>query len=156
MNLARFLAEERVDLALERHFDDEHPVTHEGLVERMVDLLETSDDVVNATKLRNDLVLRERRAPSLPGCGVALPHVRTLQARRTIMAVGVSGRGLALQAPDELPVRLAIAFVAPPYDDRSYHAVYRLLGERLQSPDWVERIVGAESRGVVLRLLAGP
>ena len=75
MNLGRYLSEDRVDLDLDHGFDDEHPVTHEGVVLRMAELLEGSPDIVNPSKLRTDLVNRERRAPSLPGHGVySLPH----------------------------------------------------------------------------------
>jgi mannitol/fructose-specific phosphotransferase system IIA component (Ntr-type) len=154
VNLARYLTEERIDLALGEHFDEERPATHERLVERMAALLVTSPDIVNATKLGNDLVNRERRAPSLPGHGVALPHVRTLQARRLVMAVGICRVGLALPTPDEEPVRLVIALVGPPYDDKAYLGVYRTLGERLQQPEWTHSILSADLPGEVLRAMA--
>jgi hypothetical protein len=131
VNLARYLTEERIDMALGEHFDEKLPATHERLVERMAALLVTSPDIVNATKLGNDLVNRERRAPSLPGHGVALPHVRTLQARR-----------------------LVIALVGPPYDDKAYLGVYRTLGERLQQPEWTHSILSADLPGEVLRAMA--
>ena len=111
MNLGRWLAEERVDLDLDAAFDSEHPAQVETLATRMAALLATSPDIVNASKLRTDLVLRERRAPSLPGHGVAMPHVRSLQARRLVLAVGVSRAGLPLPTPDGEPVRLVIALV---------------------------------------------
>jgi PTS system fructose-specific IIC component len=154
MNLARYLTEERIDLDLDASFDEERPATLETLVDRMVSLLGTSVDVVNATKLRNDLLNRERRAPSLPGHGVAMPHVRTLQARRLVMAVGISDAGLPLPAPDGQPVRLVISLVGPPYDDKAYLGVYRALGERLQQVEWTASNLAAEQPGEVLRAMA--
>lgn len=154
MNLARYLTEERIDLALDASFDAGSPPDHEALVERMADLLGSSPDVVNVTRLRTDLVNRERRAPSLPGHGVAMPHVRTLQARRLVMAVGISRAGLLLPAPDEVPVRLVIALVGPPYDDKAYLGVYRALGERLGQQEWTASILAAGVPGEVLRAMA--
>ncbi|MHC5209833.1 MAG: PTS sugar transporter subunit IIA [Planctomycetota bacterium] len=154
MNLARYLTEERIDMDLDAAFDAERPATHEAVVEHMAELLETSSDVVNPTKLRIDLVNRERRAPSLPGHGVAIPHVRTLQARRLVMAVGISHAGLDLPTPDEEPVKLVISLVGPPYDDKAYLGLYRTLGERLQQAPWTEAILSAELPGEVLRAMA--
>jgi mannitol/fructose-specific phosphotransferase system IIA component (Ntr-type) len=155
VNLGRWLAEERVDLDLDAAFGDEYPATVESVAQHMAALLETSPDVVNATKLRSDLVLRERRAPSLPGHGVAIPHVRTLQARRLVLAVGISRTGLALPAPDGERVRLVIALVGPPYDDKAYLAAYKSLGERLERPGWIEAVCASRARGEVVRALAG-
>ena len=154
MNLGRWLAEERVDLDLDAAFDADHPPDVEALAERMASLLETSPEVVNAAKLRSDLVLRERRAPSLPGHGVALPHVRTLQARKLVLAVAVSRAGLVLPTPDGQAVRLVVALVGPPYDDKAYLAAYKSLGERLQRPGWIDAVCDCRARGEVLRALS--
>ena len=154
MNLSRFLSEDRVDMALDERFDEEHPVDLESLSNHMVDLLARSGDVVNDSKLRLDLVNRERRAPSLLGHGVALPHVRTLQARKLVMAIGISHAGLPLDAPDGEPVRLVIALVGPPYDDRQYLTAYKRLGEALSEDGWVDRLVASEVPGEVLRALS--
>jgi PTS system fructose-specific IIC component len=156
VNLGRYLNEDRVDLDLDSGFDEEHPVTHEGVVLRMAELLEGSSDIVNPTKLRIDLVNRERRAPSLPGHGVAMPHVRTLQARRLVMAVGISPSGLPLDDPGGLPVQLVIVLVAPPYDDKVYLTAYRALGEKLLREGWIETVVASSVAGEVLRALSAP
>lgn len=155
MNLARFLSEERVDLALDEAFDDEHPLDVESLAAHMAELLVQSDQIVNATKLRTDLVNAARRDLSLPGHGLALPHVRTLQARKLVMAVAVSQAGLDLPTPDDEPLRLVIAMVGPTYDDKQYLQVYKRLSERLQDPDGVRAVLEASEPGEVLRALSG-
>ncbi len=155
MNLGRWLAEERVDLELDAAFDADHPPDVEAVAGRMASLLSTSPNIVNAHRLHADLVLRERRAASLPGHGVALPHVRTLQARKLVLAVAVSRAGLSLPTPDGEPVRLVIALVGPPYDDKVYLAAYKSLGERLQQPGWIDAVCSSRARGEVLRALSG-
>jgi PTS system fructose-specific IIC component len=154
MNLARFLREERVDLQLDDRFDEDNPATVESLAEHMVGLLELSEDIVNPSKLKLDLINREKRAPSLLGLGIAMPHVRTLQARKLVMAVGISEKGLDLDAPDDEPVRIAIAIVGPPYDDKQYLQVYKRLSERLLEEGAVEAILDAEGPGEVVRALS--
>ena len=161
MNLARYLKEERVDLELDAAFplpDDEeqaHPATVESVTEHMCDLLTRSEAIVNETKLRLDLVNRERRTASLLGNGLFLPHVRTLQARRLVMAVGVSAAGLPLGAEDGEPVRLVIALVGPTYDDKAYLQVYKRLSEKLSDEDSVNAVLQAERAGEVVRALSG-
>jgi mannitol/fructose-specific phosphotransferase system IIA component (Ntr-type) len=156
MNLARFLAEDRIDLTLDEAFDEERPASIESLAVHMAGLLESSDEVVNATKLRIDLVNREKRAPSLLGQGIAMPHVRTLQARKLIMAVGISRAGLpGLPTPDEMDVHMVVALGGPPYDDRLYLQVYRRLAERVSQDDWVERILATDQPGEIVRALSG-
>jgi mannitol/fructose-specific phosphotransferase system IIA component (Ntr-type) len=154
VNLARFLSEERVDLDLDATFEEDAEITIDDIAAQMATLLQTSDDIVNATKLRNDLINRERRAPSLLGQGVAMPHVRTMQARKPVMAVGISRRGLDLPTPDDQAVHLVIALVGPPYDDRMYLVTYKRLGEILLDPGRIEQIVASELAGEVLRALA--
>jgi fructose PTS system EIIBC or EIIC component len=156
VNLSRYIAEDRVDLDLDAAFDEERPATLEAVVLHMAVLLARSVDIVNASKLRTDLVNREKRAPSLPGHGVAMPHVRTLQARKLVLAVSVSRAGMQLAAPDEQPIRLVIALVGPPYDDKAYLATYKALGEKLQQPGWVASIMEAEAPGQVVRALSSP
>lgn len=155
MNLSRYLKEERIDLHLDDAFSEEFPATTESLAEHMCGLIELSDAVVNPTKLRNDLVQRERRASTLIGNGVAMPHVRTLQARRLVMAVAISRLGLPLATPDDVPIRLVIAFVGPTYDDKVYLQVYKRLSEQLLDEDFVASILAADQPGEVMRALSG-
>ncbi|HTE06587.1 MAG TPA: PTS sugar transporter subunit IIA [Planctomycetota bacterium] len=156
MNLSRYITEERIDLDLDAAFDAEHPPDHEAVVRHLATLLERSADIVNASKLLTDLANREKRAPSFPGHGVAMPHVRTLQARKLVLAVAVSRAGLPLPTPDGEPVHLLLALVGPPYDDKAYLNVYRALGERLEQPGWIDAVLQARAPGEVVRALSMP
>lgn len=159
MNPARFVNEQRVDLDLDATFAppeddaDGWVVSGEQLAEHMASLLEHSEQIVNPSKLRRDIIERERRAPTLLGQGVAMPHVRTLQARRLVMAVGVSRRGLPMDTPDDEPVHLVIAFAGPTYDDKQFMHLEKRLAERILEEGWVERVLEAEEPGEVVRAL---
>jgi PTS system nitrogen regulatory IIA component len=154
VNIARFLTEQRIDLSLDGIFDEDTEPSRDVVLEHMADLLEQSTVIVNATKMRQELLNSQRRTPTLVGEGLFLPHVRTMQARRLTMAVAVSQNGLDLGAPDDEPIRLVIAMVGPTYDDKQYLQVYKRLSVRLQSPGAIERVVAAEQPGVVLRELS--
>ena len=154
MNIARFLNEDRIDLDLDGAFDEDNPATYERVTGHMCSLLETSEQIVNPTKLRLDLINREKRAPSWLGDGVVLPHVRTLQARRLVMAVAISRSGLDLEAPDDEPVRLVVALVGPPYDDKQYLQIYKRLADRLRDDGGIATVTDAQAPGEVVRALS--
>lgn len=164
MRLTRYLKEDyiRVDLdeglALEN--EDGEPLSKRQVLDlkrevisRLVDLLDLSGRAGNPTKLLNDLFNREKRASTAVGSGVVIPHVRTMQARELAMAVGISRRGLPWGAPDRQPVRVFIAIVAPPYEDRAYLQVYRRIGELFSDPTSAAEILDAEAPGEIIRIL---
>jgi len=159
MNIARYLTEQRIDLALDALLTDEASgdavePSLDLVIEHMADLLEQSSVIVNAKKMRQELLNSQRRTPTLVGHGLFLPHVRTLQARRLTMAVAVSRAGIDLGAPDDEPVHLVIAMVGPTYDDKQYLQVYKRISETLGDPEAVERVAAAELPGEVLRELS--
>lgn len=169
MNLARFLKEERVDLDLDalvtqrdaelaeagEEVDEHAPLDFERVVEHMAELLLRSDQVGNARKLTQELVQCQRRTATLLGRGVAMPHVRTMQVRRLVMAVGVSRHGLPVDGtPDDEPLRLVVALVAPTYDDKTSLQVQRRIGEKLEEEGWLDEVLAAEEPGEVVRALA--
>jgi mannitol/fructose-specific phosphotransferase system IIA component len=92
----------------------------EQVIAELADLLDASGAVSNRNRLFTDLFNREKKACTAIGDGIAIPHVRTIQARRFIMAFARSGEGLPFRAPDDEPVYLFFAMVSPPYEDRMY------------------------------------
>ncbi len=123
------------------------------ILKELVELLEGAPEVSNESKLYDDLLNREKRASTALGNQVALPHVRTMQARDMIMSIGRSEHGFEFDAPDGEPVRLFICIVAPPYDDSTYLKIYERLGDMLQDDQLVGDLLSAEAPGVILREL---
>lgn len=165
MNLGRFLKEERIDLDLdallaelaeEDETSDEEPtLSFERVVEHMAALLTRSEQIGNEKKMTQDLVQCQRRTATLLGRGVAMPHVRTMQAKRLVMAVGLSRSGLPVDGtPDDEPLRLVIALVAPTYDDKTSLQVQKRIGEKLGEDGWIDEVLAAEAPGEIVRALA--
>lgn len=126
------------------------------ILEGLVELLERSGKVGNPRKLLTDLRNREAKATTGLGDGIAMPHVRTSQARGFAMAVAVAPEpGLYFAAVDEEPVRLFVAMVAPAHDDKFYLKVERALaGAFARDEELRDALLAAESAGEVLRLLS--
>lgn len=127
--------------------------TREGVIQELVELLETTGEVANPQRLYRDLYHREKKAVTAVGQGIAFPHVRTLQVKKFVMAFGRSREGLPFEAPDNEDVRLFFAMVAPPYDDRTYLKVYRSLATLLLEPEIYTQFLEANEPSEILRTL---
>ncbi len=125
----------------------------DGIVEELCELFEATGEVSSRTRLFRDLQNREKKAGTAVGNGIAMPHVRTLQAREFLMCFGRSIEGLPFRAPDDEPVHLFFGMISPPYDDRVYLRVYRRLASVLLNPEHVEEFMAAEQHSEILRIL---
>jgi PTS system fructose-specific IIC component len=108
----------------------------EHVLEELAVLFDRSGLVVNRSKFLRDLTNRERKATTAVAPGIAIPHVRTLQVRAFVMGFArAQGEGIPFDSLDGEPTRLFFMLASPPYDDRTYLAVYRELAELVQDED---------------------
>ncbi len=163
MRITRYLKVEWIDLDLKARpdpeIDDWTPKRvqelKENVISELVDLLERSDKIGNPTKLKTEMSLRERKATTALGQGVAIPHVRSLQVREMVIGFARSEEAIPFDAPDDEPVRIFIPMVAPPYDDKLYLQVYKRLAEVLSEEGAIDELLELSSPGEVVRLLSG-
>lgn len=163
MNIRRYLRPESIRLTLRTSGtpdEGEEPDSprflrrvREGVIGELVDLLSVTGRVGNPSKLYTDMLNREKRAPTALGSGVAMPHVRTIQAKSFIMAFGRSPEGLPFSAFDGEPVQLFFGLVAPPYEDKTYLRVYQHLGRVLTDPERKRWLLESEDPSEILLVL---
>ncbi len=135
MRLTRYLKPPQVKLELNARTPEEVPEgwsldrlvwsVKTSVLEELTTLFEASGKVVNPRKLFTDLENRERKATTGIGGGIAIPHVRTMQARDFTLCFARSTPGVEFGAIDGQPVHLFFGVVAPPYHDKLYLEVYR-------------------------------
>ena len=156
-DLIRLEMETRRDPEMEELFEDRPDritaVYRERVLGEVADLLEGSGRIGNRNKLYNDLLNREKRACTAIGQAFAIPHVRTMQARDTVMGFLRSFSGIPFGAPDGLDVHIFLPIVGPPYDDRVYLRIYRRIGELLSEEGILERFLAVDQPGEVIRIL---
>jgi mannitol/fructose-specific phosphotransferase system IIA component (Ntr-type) len=161
MEISRHLKSELIKLELDTRIEPD-PETGEitkrslregkvRLLTEMVTLMEENGRIGNPTKLITDLYNREKKATTAIGHGVAVPHVRTYQAKEFIMAVGRSAEGIEFEAPDNQPVHLFFCMAAPQYDDKLYLKVFKALAENLQYDYFRDRLMAAGSESEIIR-----
>ena len=166
MNIARLLNTDLIKLRMETprgseaedsDGEDEEPSKRQmraqkrAVLDELVTLLERSERIGNRTKLLNEFEHRERKATTAIGHGIAIPHIRTLQARELIIGVALAPEGYDFDAPDGEPVKLFFAMAAPTYDDNLYLRVFKALAEVLQFDYFRERLLEAEQEYDIIR-----
>ncbi|MBD3237837.1 MAG: hypothetical protein GF330_14130 [Candidatus Eisenbacteria bacterium] len=163
MNLARLIRPELIRLEMhttmppepEEPFDRDRFLwsVKEAVIGELVELLELSGRIGNSNKLRNDLINREKKASTGLSDGIAVPHVRTREAREFVMAFARSTPGIAFDCQDGKPAHIFFAMVSPPYDDTQYLRIYKRLAEAVTYQGIAHTLLAAEDEGEVLRAL---
>ena len=125
----------------------------EDILGEIADLFEASGQIGNRNKLLTDLVNRERKATTALGNGVAVPHVRTMQAKSMVVALLRSPEGIYFDAPDEEPVHFFFAMVAPPYEDQTYLKLYKSIAKLFSNESVVDELKTADNEGELRRIL---
>lgn len=127
----------------------------EAILQELTDVLDASGEITNPTKFYKDLVNRERKATTGIAPGIAIPHVRTMQARSFMLGFARSTVGVPFASLDGGDTHLFLMLAAPPYEDKLYLKVYREFAEMVAN-DWVlDAFMDAASPQDVLNVLRG-
>ena len=164
MNVSRLLRPELIKLRMETQLEmdddgDEGAVRSarrkredkEKILEELVDLLDRSGKIGNRRKLLTDFINRERKATTAIGQGIAIPHIRSLQAKETLIGVALADPGYDFDAPDGQAVRIFFVMAAPPYDDNMYLKLFKSLAEVLRFDYFRERLLKAKEEFDIVR-----
>jgi len=162
MRLSQFFNESLIDLHCSIALDEEVEERYSGdkllalyremVFSRIADLLDQSGKIGNRNKLYNDLLNREKKASTAVGHGLAIPHVRTIQAKSMVMGFLRTDEELPWDTPDGQPLRFFVPIVGPPYDDKVYLRIYSQLGELFESDEAVTQLATVEEPGEVIRI----
>ena len=160
MNISRFLKENLIELSFipeqepapdESNSDKWKMRNKDRILSSLVDILEVSGKTVNRCKLITDFVNRERKASTAIGLGIAIPHVRSMQAREFIIGFARSKDGYDFNSLDGEPTHLFFVMAAPPYEDNLYLKVFKALSEALQYETFREELMQAERPYDIIR-----
>jgi mannitol/fructose-specific phosphotransferase system IIA component (Ntr-type) len=160
MNISRFLKEEMVilDFQCEQEPPPEENISNkwrqrnkERILAGLVEILETSGRTGNNCKLLNDFIFREKKATTAIGHGIAVPHIRTMQAKEFMMGFARSKEGLYFDAPDNEPVHLFFIMASPPYDDSFYLKIFKGLAENFQYEQFRRELMEAQEPYDIIR-----
>lgn len=164
MKLTRFLKPAQIRMELRTRTPAEIPEgwsrkrfqwsVKEEVLRELVELIEASGKAANPKKLFTDLLNRERKATTAIGGGLAVPHVRTMQAKDLVLFFARSTPGVEFMSLDGAPVHLFVGVVAPPYDDALYLQVYKRIAHSFAIPSARERLMAARDEHEAIKILS--
>ena len=105
----------------------------------------------NLKRLCSDLVNREKKATTGLSHGIAIPHVRTREAREFIVGFARSTSGVEFGCLDGQLAHIFIVLIAPPYDDNLYLRIYRQLAEAFTFKNAAQMFMEARDEGEIIR-----
>jgi mannitol/fructose-specific phosphotransferase system IIA component (Ntr-type) len=162
MNLSRFLTEDLVKLEMTTvvepyiegsSHDKWLQRTKEQVLFELVGVLDQGSRIGNRNKLLLDFVNREKKATTGIGMGIAIPHIRSLQAKEFMLGFARSTSGYEFDSLDAQPVHLFFVMASPPYDDNMYLRAFRTLATMLQFENFRQELMELNSPGEVIRAL---
>lgn len=163
MKLTRFLKPAQVRLELRTRVPEEIPEgwsrrrleewLRQEVLKELVELFEATGRVGNSKKLFTDLLNRERKASTALGGGLAVPHVRTMQAKAFAIVFARSTPGVPFFAPDGEPVHVFLGVISPPYEDRLYLQLYQKIGVAFRH-EGKRKLMEAKDEHEVIRILS--
>ena len=162
MNLARYFTEELIKLEMETVI--EPPVEGASIekwrqdgkaqiIDELVGVLEQGARIGNRTKLVLDFINREKKATTAIGSGVAIPHIRSLQAKDFMIGFARSIDGYDFDSLDSKPTHMFFVMAAPPYDDNLYLKVFKALAEMIRYDSFREELMNVWSPGEIIRTI---
>jgi len=125
----------------------------ETIINELVDLLESGYRIGNKSKLVLDFINREKKATTGIGHGVAIPHIRSKQAKDFMIAFARSNSGYDFEATDNQPAHLFFVMAAPPYDDVLYLKAFKALAEMLQYESFRQELLTIQTPGEIIRAI---
>lgn len=131
-----------------------HRREKETLISELAELLARSGEIASLSKFTKDLSNRERKATTAIVPGIAIPHVRTYQARSFVIGLArAEPPGVDFDSLDGEPTRLFVLLTSPPWDDRTYLQVYREFARIVQDEEALAGLMAAEGEQDVFNTL---
>ncbi|MEW6050107.1 MAG: PTS sugar transporter subunit IIA [Candidatus Zixiibacteriota bacterium] len=162
MHLSRYLTENLIKLEMSTEIepfvdgcslDKWRLKAKESVLGELVDLLDQGNRIGNRTKLLLDFINREKKATTGIGKGVAIPHIRSLQAKEFMVAFARSTHGYDFDSLDQQPTHLFFVMASPPYDDGMYLKAFKAIAEMFQYDAFREELMKVSAPGEVIRAL---
>ena len=125
----------------------------ELLLSELLEVLDPHSKIGNRKKLLLDFINREKKASTGIGQGVAIPHIRSMQAKEFMIAFGRSREGYEFDAIDGLPVNYFFIMAAPPYEDALYLKVFKAISELVMFDGFADKLMQAEEPYDIIRAI---
>ncbi|MDR0868927.1 MAG: PTS sugar transporter subunit IIA [Planctomycetota bacterium] len=166
MRITRYLKPQNVRLGLRSgHLDEIDPAKDRGaelarlkseVIAELVELFMSTGVIRNRNKFQLDLVNREKASSTAVGCGVAVPHVRSMQPRDIGLVFARSEQGVWYDAPNGGLVHIFFGLCSPVYDDDQALNLYKWVAHNFLHEQWLmPALLAAPDANEIIKILSG-
>lgn len=141
-------------ISIERIAAAEDVTSKKKALERLSELLTRGEDDISRAEVFDSLVARERLGGTGLGHGVALPHGRVKNNRKTRGAFIQLFEGIDFDALDQQPVDLLFALLVPEESTDEHLQVLARLAEMFSSREFRDRLREARTPEALYELLS--
>lgn len=164
MEITRFLGTECIRLGmLHGHLDQLSPDESEAegkaklklnVIEELTDIFDASGEIRNRTKFHKDFLNRESKGSTAIGPGIAFPHVRSMQPRKTVLIFARSQEGVWFDAIDGKLTHIFFGISGPTYDDKEFIRFHKWISTAFVQEDWLfNALLWAPDEHEILKIL---
>ncbi len=147
MKISEYLNPELIKLDLASETKDE-------LFPEMVQLFVKNGLVTDAAEAVRILEEREEKMSTGVGNGIGIPHGKLAEAKRSILALGISRNGIDYDSLDGEPVYIVITIFANPENPAQHIEVLAEISRLFAIPEFAQRIRNARSAQEVLDIIS--
>jgi len=122
----------------------------EAVLRRMVERLHAAGVIGNAEDALSRLVEREQVMSTGIGGGIAIPHARTPEVKRTVVVLGRSLEGCEFGAVDGKPVDVVFLILGPPDSSAEHVKVLARIARLVKQPEFRAAVLQAETAEQVM------
>jgi len=146
MPILQYLDAAAIDFALKAQSRDE-------VIRELAGILHRTGKVQNPAALVEALLERESLGSTGIGHGVAIPHARSKEVSRSVIAIGRSERPVEFDAIDGKPTRLFFLLVAPEGGDNEHLFTLAKIARLIKDARTRERLLTVDTPQALLDLL---
>jgi PTS system nitrogen regulatory IIA component len=148
MNISDILSPECVKLNMDCH-------SKKDALDTLAKTIANSDNGISQTEVFDCLCARERLGSTGLGNGIAIPHGRLKNSKKTIAAFLQLDNGIDYDAVDKAPVDLLFALIVPEDSTDEHLQTLATLAEMFSSKEIVQKLRQSQSATEVFTLLTG-
>ena len=124
--------------------------TARDVIAELARLLARNTAGLNANEIIDEVMLREKRMPTVIASGLAVPHARSEQVDRLLVAMATSTKGIDFGVPGKRKVNIVILVLTPPDDPGLHLQVLAALAKDFMDPKVVQEVAAlANPKGVL-------
>ena len=121
-------------------------------IRELLDLICSHHQKIDAEKVLDDVLLREKALSTAIGNFVALPHAKTCGTESSHIAIGICHGGINFESLDGKPTKIIILFISPNNAYKPHLKIVAELSKILGNKENIEAILSAKSKEEVYRI----